>query len=434
VIARSDLTMSDTRVETSSIGAARHGGVTAGKPQAELIAQSLKTIARRSRKNGSWVAPGGNQRRWQRVFPRAVIGAFVALVLTPNILSSVYLAFIASDQYVSETRFAVRGGERGPLDGLGGLMGMQSIERLQDSMIVSDYIKGRALVEEMDKSVGLRQMFSGPAVDLFSRFDPTDSIEELVSYWRWKVSVSIDSMSGIITVLMRSFSPEDSLKISQEIIRLSERLVNDLSERSRQDALRLAQFELTRANENFQQKIGAMRELRESEGVLDSAKTSEVMTQTLGDLRLELIKLEQEYSAQRRSLSPTSPQLKVLEARIESMREQVRKFEAQMTTSPGGRPGDGRALSQTISQFDIRRLERDVAEKQYIAAAAAYERARVETEAQHVYLATFLQPVMAEEALYPKRLLIWSIILVTSLLLWGGGVGAAVLIRDHVAL
>jgi len=425
--------MSDTRIETPGAGISQRRPVAGSTPQAELIAQSLKTISRRSRKNGSWVAPAGAQRRWHKVFPRAVLAAFVLVVLIPNILSTVYLAFIASDQYVSETRFAVRGGERGPLDGLGGLIGMQSVERLQDSMIVSDYIKGRAIVEELDKSVDLRRMFAAPNVDFLSRFDPSQSIEELVNYWRWKVSVSIDSMSGIITVLMRSFSPEDSLKLSQEIIRLSEKLVNELSERARQDSLRQAQLELTRANENLQDKIAAMRDLRDTEGVLDSAKTSEVMTQTLADLRLELIKLEQDYSAQRRSLLPTSPQLKVLEARIESMKEQVRKFEALMT-APGSAEGSARALSQTMGRFDIRRLERDVAEKQYIAAAAAYERARVETEAQHVYLATFLQPVLAQEALYPKRLLIWSIILAASLLLWGGGVGTAVLIRDHVAL
>jgi capsular polysaccharide transport system permease protein len=353
------------------------------------------------------------------------------MVLLPNLVASVYLAFIASNQYASETRFAVRGGQAGMMDTFGGIIGVPSAQQVQDSLILTDYIEGRSIVEALDRKLDLRQMFSRDRIDYFSQFNAKDSNEELMYYWRRHVDVHIDSMSGVITVVVRAFTPRDSLAIANEIISLSEALVNDLTERSRRDALRQAQSELIRANQNRQEKSKAMRDVRNTEGVLDSGKASEVMTQMLGDLRLELIRLEQEYGAQRRTISPSSPQLRVLAARIDSMKEQIYRLENQMTDRGEGR---GSALSGIMSRFERQGLDKDIAEKQYVAAAAAFERARIDLESQHVYLATFLKPVLAQEALYPRRMWLWSIVTVITLLIWISGIGTAVLVRNHVAV
>lgn len=401
--------------------------------RAALISQSLKTVARRARTpRNIWVAAGaGPQRRWQNVFAWAVLASFALVVVLPNLVAGVYLAFVASSQYASEARFAVRGGQSSTLDALGGIVGIPSVQQVQDSLILTDYIEGRSLVEALDRKLNLRQMFSRDSIDYFSQFDPKDSTEELMYYWRRHVDVHIDSMSGVITVVVRAFTPKDSLALANEIVSQSEALVNELTERSRRDALRQAQLELNRANEIRREKSRAMRDVRNTEGVLDTSKTSEVMTQMLGDLRLELIRLQQEYSAQRKTILPSSPQLRVLEARIDSMKEQIKRFESQMTDSGSG---SNVALSDIMSRFEREGLDKEIAEKQYVAAAAAFERARMDLESQHVYLATFLKPVLAQEALYPRRMWLWSIVTAITLLLWSSGVGMAVLVRNHVAI
>jgi capsular polysaccharide transport system permease protein len=165
--------------------------------------------------------------------------------------------------------------------------------------------------------------------------------------------------------------------------------------------------------------------------LLDANITAEVMTKMLGELRLSRIKLEQEYSALIRSVDPSAPNARVLNARITSLKSEIAKLEEQMT-QPAGRKGA--TLSDAMSRFEREKLELDFAQKQYVAASAVYERARVEVESQQVYLATFLKPVLAQEPLYPKRWWIWSIILVGGLALWGAGVGAAVLVRNYGAL
>jgi capsular polysaccharide transport system permease protein len=355
-------------------------------------------------------------------------------------------------------RFAVRGGEQGVSDPMASLTGAMSALRNQDSLIVADYIRGRGMVDALEKTLNLRAMFAKG--DIVFRFSPDKPIEKLVRYWRWQTDVDIDRMSGIVTVIVRAFTPQDALAIAQAVIAASETLVNDLSDRARRDALKQAQSELALAEKVLADRLRAMQELRNREGILDAGKTSDALTKLTGDMRLELARLESDYAAQKQSVSETSPQMRVLAARIRSTREQIRLIEGRMTATarpaaalpaPGG-PAPGAqggalagaqsgalagaqtgALADSMSRFDRFRLEQDFAQKQYVAAAASLERARMELATQQVYLTTFLQPVLAEDALYPKRMWIIAALTAICLALWGIGAGIAVLMRNYAA-
>src|SRR5690606_35030691 len=136
----------------------------------------------------------------------------------------------------------------------------------------------------------------------------------------------------------------------------------------------------------------------------------------MAEMRLQRLQLEQEYAVQARTVAPQTPHLRVLAARSASMKEQIERLEGQMTR---GGVANAPALADAMGQFDRQKLERDIAQKQYIAAASAFERARMQLETQQLYLATFLKPVLAQEALYPKRWWILSIIMLSALALWG---------------
>ncbi len=401
--------------------------------QAERISRSLKDITREMRRPaGVWTRLMTDSRgRPLNSFGIGIIFTFIGFVLLPVFASAFYLAIFASDQYAAEMRFAVRGGEqRASSDPVSSLMGVSTV-RVQDSQIVAQYIKGQGMVEALERTIKLREMFAWPGkADFIFGFNTSRPIERLVKYWWWQVDVEIDRLSGIITVVVRAFTPQDALAIAQNVIAASETLVNELTERSRRDALKQAQSELTLAERILQGKIQAMRELRSAEQILDPTKSSEALTKLIGDMRLETVKMQSDYEAQKQSVSENSPQMRVLAARIKAVHDQIRQLEERMT---GTNPNQNPALADSMSRFDRLRVEYEFAQKQYVESAAALERARIEVEAQQVYLTTFLQPVLAEEALYPKRWWIMAAILSICLALWGIGVGIAVLVRNYSA-
>jgi capsular polysaccharide transport system permease protein len=385
-------------------------------------------MARRAARIGtrrSWretVNPGASR------FWAGVVAGFVTLVLVPTLAATVYFGAIASRQFVSEMSFAVRA----PMM-MSDLLGMGSIpssQRTQDALIIADYVRSRRMVEDLDADIGLRKLYLRPEIDWLSRPGSSDPIEDIVRYWKWKVDVKVDKNSSVVTVTVKAFTPEDALTIARAVAERSEKLVNEMSERAREDAVRQAQDELARAETKMRLAIEAMRLTRNERGVLDATKVAEATTKVIGELLEKLLALEGEYEVQRGAhVSPSAPQMKVLERRIAGLKEQIFALEKRIAGASGSS-----SLSDVQGTLERHALETKVAEQQYALAVAKLEQARLDQATKQVYLMTFVPPRIAEDALYPRRLLTISLVLLAGVALWGCGTGFAVLVRDHMAV
>ena len=364
--------------------------------------------------------------RW---FRRGILLSFVILVVVPIGLAALYLGVLASNQYVSEARFAVRDSESSPLETIGGLAGFSGLQRMQEALIISNYIRSRAMFEEIDKSIGLRDRYARPDADFLSRLAPDDPIEDMIYYWRWKVDVEVDINSGIVTLKVRAFTPEDALLVATEVIRHSERLVNELSERARRNALTAAGEELARSEQNLRAALSEMRDIRNAEGVLDAGKSAESITKLIAELRSRSFLLREDYEAANRTVSPSAPHMRILQSRIQALQSQIQELEGKIA---GGK--ENAPLSTSQSHLQRGALNMKIAEDRYVLAAGKYEFARMETESQHAYLVTFVSPRLAEDSLYPRRLLFFVLVSLVVAAIWAGSVGIAVLIRNHAAI
>lgn len=393
---------------------------------AKAISRALRRAANRSRAPSSVITGGGYAiRRGERAFQRGLWASFIVFLAAPVLVASVYWGLIASKQYLTETKFALRGSE----DSFAALgVGGGDERQIQDSQVVTKYILGRSMVHALDKSIDLRRMFSRPGVDYFSRFDPDDPIETLEKYWKKRVDANVDMMSGIISVQVRAFTPEDSLAIMQQVIEFSERLVNELSTRSRRDSLEQAQSELTRAEERLKIATVNMRDARNAEGVIDAPAAAEAINKIIVQLRLDLAAAQESLALQSSALATQSPQVKLLNARVESLKKQIAEYTTLIASNENNASLAGRA-----GKLSERQVELSLAQQQYALASATYESARIDLERQRAYLVPFLRPTLAEKSVYPRRWLEWAIIAGPAVLGWALIAGLAFLIRDHMA-
>ncbi len=384
----------------------RHAVVLA---RASMLADTLKRRSRTAAPSAAYRHPFGRtvsvpsfaegQLGLHSRFGRFLAISFLAIFVVPTLLAALYFTLIAADRYVSEARFAVRSGDRSALDVLAGGTDLGRMAQGQDTLIVTEYIKSRALVEEIQKSLDLRAIYTRDSADFLSRVAQDASIEDLVAYWRWRVKTSVEMPSGIITLQIVAFTPEDAQKLAEAVVERSELLVNQMSERARRDELLQAEAEFARAEEKLKEIYAAMRDLRNKEGVLDPTMTAEALTALLTELRKSRLKLEGDLIVARESMSEDSPVVRQLKAKIAAIDEQIAQISAQLTAAGG----DAEALSDTIGAFEEMELRRQVAQDQYAAAALALENARVAADRQRIYLSTFVQPDLAEDALYPLR-------------------------------
>jgi capsular polysaccharide transport system permease protein len=372
----------------------------------------------------------GRRARRQRQ-RRGILLSFLALVVLPTLAAALYYGFVASDQYVSEVKFALRSVERnGGHDAASVVSGVpNALAGNTDSFIIADYVTTRQFVDEVQGKIDLRRIFSNPRADLWSRFNPAAPVEALVAHWRAMVMSRYDLSTGILTVKVRAYTPEDSFKLAQTVIEGSERLANELTNRGRQDFVRFAESEVRKAETRLRNARDALGNFRRSEGTFDPVRVATSNADLLAKLRSDLASMRAEVSALAVSMQPNAPMIQTLNGRIKATEQQVRSVEAEGQRNDQGVGGD---MGSTVARYAALDSEQTFAEKSYGMAMDALQAARGLADRQQIYLATFARPALAESAQFPNRPASIAVVAGFALLVWLTGLLIVLGVRDHM--
>lgn len=340
---------------------------------------------------------------------------FLFTVVLPTLFSGIYFGFIASDIYISESRFVVRSPQRQTSTSLGALFQSAGFSRSQDdTYTVHDYIFSRDALKKLDNEFAVGKAFASSSVDIFSRFAGLDwdkSFEALHRYYQKRVTVDLDSSSSITTLSVNAFTPEDAHQINEKLLEMSENLVNQLNERGRQDMIRFAAAEVATAEQKAKAAALAVSNYRNLKGVFDPEKQSALQLQQVSKLQDELIANKIQL-AQMRSFASVNPQISSLQQRIETLESEINLETAKVA-------GNNRSLSNTSAKYEGLILERGFAEKQLAAALTSLEQARNDAQRKQLYLERIVQPSKPDYAVEPRRLRNVISTLVLGLIAWG---------------
>ncbi|CAM3328467.1 MULTISPECIES: capsule biosynthesis protein [Methylobacterium] len=336
---------------------------------------------------------------------------FVLCFVLPTLAGALYFGLIASDRYVSEARFAIRPAlgtaDKAAPDSVGTSSGVPSQMVAQDTLITYEYILSRPMLEIIESKLPIREWFSRDSIDYFSRFDPEKPVEKFLRYWKRRVGIEVESGSGIMSLTVEAFDPSESLAITQAVMKEAERMVNDLSVKSREDAVAESTRELKLAEERMTKIRLAMRDLRNREGVLDAQKSNEANLKVVSELRAARINLAVQLAIGQRDLGPESRRIIDIKQQIKDLDENIARIERQSASQD---PEQKRLLSDALTRFEALENDRKNAEKYYQQVLTAHERARIVAARQIEFFSPIVEPVKAESSVEPRRMLMISLV------------------------
>jgi capsular polysaccharide transport system permease protein len=351
---------------------------------------------------------------------------FTWWVLAPTLLAAIYYYAIASDQYVSEARFVVRSRADAPQLSLGTMISAAvggGGSTGGEAYSVRDFLTSHDAAVRTDEQLDLTRIWGREDADWLARLHHDDP-ERLTKFFNSMVSVTFDSTTGVVTIRVRSFSPEDSKAIATTLLGLSEELINSLSSRAREDALRIARDEVAIAERRVLESREALTRFREQQQELDSAGAVQAAVQTMGQLEGQLIAAQAELRERMAFMRPDNVALQNTRNRIEALERQIAAERSRRTQG-------GDALSQQLAGFERLMLEREFADRQLASATASLETARMEAQRQQMYLSRVVEPNLAVYPLYPRKLIsVGSIFLGLSVAFGIGGLLVAGM-REH---
>ena len=247
---------------------------------------------------------------------------FMATVVIPTLLATLYFGLLASDVYVSQSQFVVRSPDKPAATGLGTLLKSVGFSNAGDEIFATqDYVQSRDALRALNANGSVERAFAKPGVSIFDRFNGfgwEGSFEDLYDYYKDKVAVDHDTTTSITTLTVKAFSGEEALGFNRRLLEQAEGLVNRLNTRGQADLVQYAEREAAEAKQAGREASRALAAYRDQRGVIDPEKQATVQLQMVSKLQDELIGARTQL-AQLRSLAPQNPQIPLLETRIASL-------------------------------------------------------------------------------------------------------------------
>lgn len=340
---------------------------------------------------------------------------FWVCVVLPTLVATVYFGFLASDVYISESRFVVRSPKKPTVSGIGMLLETAGFGNASDEMRAAQgFIGSRDALRALEVDELARRAWGNSEVFVLNRFDPfgiDGSFEELFLYYSGKVAASYDSETGIATLTVRAFSSGDSEAINRRLLERAERLVNQLNDRSRGDLVRYAEREVEETKGKSRQAALAMAGFRNRAGVIDPERQATVQLQMISKLQDELIGARMQL-LQLSSVAAANSQIPLLRVRISGLEKSIAEQLGQVA-------GGSKSLSATAAQFQRLELEREFADRQLAASLATLQDARNEARRQRAYVERIAHPSRPDAPMEPRRIRGILSSFVIGLVAWG---------------
>lgn len=352
-----------------------------GEPGLPVNRQSSPTLLDRLKK-----------RRW-----------FLLAVVLPTLLGALYFGLIASDVYVSESRFVIKSPDqkRSQVSSLANLIQTTGLSGGQEQTNeILGFVKSRDALKGLERDADIRARYSAQDIDFLSRFPQlfqSNSFEDLYKYYNRMVEARLDSETGLAVIKVKAYTARDSYTINQKLLEQSEALVNRLNARAQNRGIAEAQKQVELATERARVARLALASFRNQQEVIDPAKQATGVLEISNNLIAQRAALMAQLDQMQR-LTPANPSIPAVQNRIAAISVQIAAQDRRVVGTSNG-------IASKLGGYENLLVEQEFATESLNAANAGLVQARAEAQRQQFYLERVVDPNMPDTPQLPNRLL-----------------------------
>jgi capsular polysaccharide transport system permease protein len=355
-------------------------------------------------------------RRW--AFQAALVGIVLAIL---------YWGVIASDRYVSEADVVVDRTDVG---------GGQSIDfsalitgggrSVYDLMLMRDHLRSVDMLQKLDARLNLRVHYSDWKRDPLSRMWSEDTEQEFFyKHYLSRVSIELDDAVGVLRIKAQAYNPEMAHAIASALVEEGERFMNEMAHRLARDQVGFLEKEVDRMSERLLTARRAMVDFQNAKGFISPQAAAESLGTIVARLEGQLTELKAKREAMLGYLSPSAPDIAMIDLEIGAIVKQLRTEQGRLTSPKGG------TLNRTVEEFQRLEMETIFAQDVYKTALVTLEKGRMEATRNLKKVSIVQSPTLPQYPLEPRR--VYNIVVFTLSVLMLAGIAQllAAIVRDH---
>ncbi len=350
---------------------------------------------------------------WQRINK-----LFLVLVVLPTLVSTVYFGLIASDVYISQSKFVIYNPQTpSQSSGFGGLLQGVGIGNNSNyaANAVHDYLLSRDALEDLQTTLHYRQMVSENDIDPFNRFGGwiwfDNTFEQLYRYYTRMVGDDVDDRTNISTLSVDAYSARDAQRINRKLLKLAQHLVNQMNARANQETVRFFRGQVGAGEARVLAAAQALATYRNRSRLFSPIPEANLKAQLVTKLQNEQLAAQLQLG-QLELNTPNNPRIRLLKKGIADLQRQIATQSAVVA-------GNRESLASKSVEYERLILAQSFAQKQLSVAIQSLEQARTEAQKQQLFIEEVVKPNLPDEALQPKRLRGVFATLLAGILLWG---------------
>ena len=346
-------------------------------------------------------------------------------VLLGFLVAAAYYGFVASDRYVTEAQVYVKSADTptAVLPQMPMIAGLSS--GAQDTLLVREYIHSYDMLQHLDARLDLKSHFSSRDRDMIARLKKDPTAEDFLDYYREHVELQLNPESNILNIRSQGFSRQFSLDLADEIIRESERYINQVSQKIAEDEISFVTQEMERAKSKLTKVRDQLLLFQNDNNLLDPFQNSAAMQGVVNQLKGELVQLQTQEKALASYLNDDAAELVTVRAKIDAVKVQVGQEEKKIASK------EGQSINIVNAQFAEMEMELKFATDMYKSTLVGFETARVEAYRKLKHLVVVQSPSLPDEALYPRKAYNLTTLFVLLSLAYGIATMILATIREH---
>lgn len=352
---------------------------------------------------------------------------WLVMIATPMLLLLVYLLIFSQPRFVSESKVAVKR----PADidtaslNVGLLLGGSTSSSAEDSLYLKEYINSPDMMHTLNKQLNFHQAFGESGLDFLYHLSIHATNEQLLDYYRQRISASYDEKNGLLTIQTQGFTPEFALQFNRAVLKESERFINELSHQISREQMTFAEEQLQQARVRLNTSKQALITYQNSHNILDPLASAEAATTLVNSLWAKKIEMEADLRNLLTYLRSDAPQVVSARNAISSLQSQIDQEQSKITAP------EGKKLNSMAADFEEIKSQAVFEGDLYALALKAFEKTRVESARKLKTLATISTPQQAQESAFPNVPYLLMSWLLVCCLLYGVTRLLLTIIEDH---
>jgi capsular polysaccharide transport system permease protein len=344
---------------------------------------------------------------------------YLAIVVLPLILFSLYQIFWASARFESQTKVIIRQPDAtATLDASMAILSGLGVSNSggSDNELLKQYIYSTDMLNYLEQEIQLKEHYSDVSIDPFSRLHK-DTNEAFLDYYKQHVHIEVDSASSILAVYTQGFSPEFAKQLATLIAKRSEWYINSVGHQLAEAQLLFVQQEQKNIESRLENAQKKLLTFQQKYNLLDPNADGTAIQQIAYALEGKITEKETELKSLKQVMSARSPQILAVNNELHGLKQQLENERERLSRESG----DSRPVNEIMAEFTDLKVRLELALQAYTSSQVSLEKSRIEAYRQLKYLIVVEQPTTPEESKYPDAWYNITLFAVLASMLFGIG-------------